>query len=392
MEASLTSRENLYARTRMGTYGRARRGWDALPEWNPRTERVTRDSAAAFAAGDAPALSARATPVWNGQRPTTWQGWRDLGERVFFELPLRHEPFWEVALRDPRRGEELGVITANDGTLPGLVWMRGLEGETQIGITCALCHAARAPGGGDVVAGHARRSLDYGQIRIAFYESRGTVDPVSRERWESWGPGRADVIEDVADTPIEITDLWGLRHERRLTQAGTLTHDSPLALFVRQETQYIQANHHHARPPRALMFALSIYLYSLEPYALEAPDGDVAPGEAVFGRECARCHHNAAHASDHLTPASRVGTDPELAMGNARGTGGYRASPLIRVAHAGPYLHDGSVPSLEDLLGGERFEEEYTRGRAPGPVRGHAYGTGLPDVEREALLAYLGTL
>ena len=40
------------------------------------------------------------------------------------------------------------------------------------------------------------------------------------------------MLEDVADVPIAIPDLWGLRHQRLLTQAGTLTHASPLALAI----------------------------------------------------------------------------------------------------------------------------------------------------------------
>lgn len=396
MEASLTSRANLYARTRLGAYGLGRSGWDALPVWNPPTEPVTVESAAAFARDGRARSTERARPIWDGERPTSWEGWRALGERVFHELPLRHEPYWEVALRDPERGEELGVIRAPDGTLPGLVWMRDLDGDPAVGITCALCHADRAPGSDEIVAGRARRALDYGAIRIAYYEALDQpIDPQARARWESWGPGRADVIEDVADTPIAITDLWGLRGQRLLTQAGTLTQESPLALLIRQETQYIQANHHHARPPRELMFALVIYLYSLEPPPARHAEADaeqLARGARVFDRECARCHANPTGASDAVIGASRVGTDPELAMGNARGTGGYRASPLVRVADAAPYLHDGSVASLEDLLGTERLDEGFDRGAAgTGPARGHRYGTTLAAVEREALLAHLAT-
>ncbi|MEQ8458639.1 MAG: hypothetical protein RID81_18510 [Sandaracinaceae bacterium] len=391
MEASLTSRHNLYAETRLGSYGLADRGWDALPEWNPRTERVTRASAARFVQTGRAPLSEDATPIWSGEAPGSWEAWRALGERVFFELPLRHEPFWETALRDPELAARLGVIVDDDGTMPGLVWMRDVDGRAKIGITCALCHVDRAADGGPVIAGRARRALDYGRVRIAHYEARGrALAPDTRARWESWGPGRADVIEDVADTPIAIPDLYGLRHERLLTQAGTLSHASPLALLVRQETQYIQANHHQARPPRELVFALAVYLYALEP---PRPSGAAhsSAGARVFERECARCHDNEVGAGDALVPAARVGTDPELAMGHARGTGGYRPSPLVRVADAAPYLHDGSVPSLEDLFGRARFDEGYTAGRRPGPVRGHSYGTTLDDAERRALLTHLAS-
>jgi hypothetical protein len=87
----------------------------------------------------------------------------------------------------------------------------------------------------------------------------------------------------------------------------------------------------------------------------------------------------------------------------------------------GPYLHNGSVPTLRDMLrppaerpdlfyrgddlidadnGGfiasgaeaERVGERYDT-RLPGNDNGgHLYGTELPDDDKEALLAYLKTL
>nr|MDQ3032804.1 cytochrome c [Myxococcota bacterium] len=223
-------------------------------------------------------------------------------------------------------------------------------------------------------------TLDYGHVRIGFYESRGgDIDPRSRARWESWGPGRADVIEDVADTPIAIPDLWGLRHQRLLTQAGTLRHESPLALAIRQETQYVQANHHRTRPPRELMWALSLYLYSLEPPPARAFEGaprDRERGAAIFANACGRCHSSAI-GSGELVDAAEVGTDPELALGDARGTGGYRPAPLLRVADAAPYLHHGVIPSLDALLDPAREEH------------GHRFGMDLSADERTQVIAYL---
>jgi mono/diheme cytochrome c family protein len=375
--ASLTNRANLYSRTRIGAYGHGSRGWDALPEWRPRSMRIDASLAGALARGERPPIDA--APIGSGARPSTMAAWIALGERVFFELPLRSEPFWEVAIRDPARGEALGVERARDGSFPGLVWMRDTDGENAIGITCALCHASRGPDGA-IVAGRARRRLDYGGIRIAYYEARGEpIEARSRARWESWGPGRADVLEDVSDTPIAITDLYGLRHQRLLTQAGTLTHESPLALAIRQETQYIQANHHHTRPPRELMFALAMYLYSIEPPAappFEGPAAERTRGALLFGEHCARCHGNRA-GSGELVPIEEIATDPELATGGARGTGGYRPAPLIRVADAAPYLHHGSIASLDDLLSPDRTEP------------GHRFGTELAPGDRALLARYL---
>ena len=101
---------------------------------------------------------------------------------------------------------------------------------------------------------------------------------------------------------------------------------------------------------------------------------------------------------------------------------GYRAQPLEGVAFTGPYLHNGSVPSLAALLrpSSQRPAEFLTGGRTFDPVavgfttksddvnayqfdtrkpgnsnRGHEgprYGTDLPDADKQALLEYLRSL
>ena len=381
MEASLTNPENLYAQTRLGAYATGEGGWDALPEWNPRVEPLTDGHVDALARGERPARPS--TPFWDGATPSTFDEWAALGERVFFELPLRDESLWEPVLVDPALAAEVG-LERDGGAWPGFVWIADVEGRASVAITCALCHVARrgtplemAP----LETGRARRSLDYGRAQIASAERLGrTLDPVTRARFESWGPGRADVIEDVADTPIAIPDLWGLREQRFLTQAGTLTHRDPMGLAIRQETQYVQANRGRTRPPRVLMFALAVFLYAIEPPPARAVEdaAAVARGESVFRRECVRCH-SLSNFSGALVPSMEVGTNPELAEGGARGTGAYRPAPLLRVVDAAPYLHHGAIDSLESLLSAEREEP------------GHLFGTDLPPNERDDLLAWLRT-
>ena len=72
-------------------------------------------------------------------------------------------------------------------------------------------------------AGSARRSFDYGRLRVAYFAETGAyVDPGLAARMASWGPGRADVTEDDDEDPVTIPDLWGLRVQPWLTQAGTI--------------------------------------------------------------------------------------------------------------------------------------------------------------------------
>jgi len=88
-----------------------------------------------------------------------------------------------------------------------------------------------------------------------------------------------------------------------------------------------------------------------------------------------------------------IGTDPELAVGRGRGTGGYRVPPLLAVGNGAPYLHDGSVVSLEELLSPARLEADYAGGAfGAGAIMGHRAGTELAAVDKQALLAFLHTL
>ena len=100
------------------------------------------------------------------------------------------------------------------------------------------------------------------------------------------------------------------------------------------------------------------------------------------------------HSVEESKPAAdKIGTDPQLAFGVARGTGLYRPAPLVRVADAAPYLHGGELATLEALLSTARLKPEFVDGvRGPGAVPGHRYGTGLAEDDRYALIAYLGTL
>jgi hypothetical protein len=104
-----------------------------------------------------------------------------------------------------------------------------------------------------------------------------------------------------------------------------------------------------------------------------------------------------------------------------QGAQGYVAKPLIGVWLLGPYLHNGSVPTLSDLLSPpERRPPVFYRGYdvidfdkvgfvSTGPKAiakgfefrtsdrgngngGHLYGTDLSDTDKRALIEYLKTL
>ncbi|MCA9712624.1 MAG: c-type cytochrome, partial [Myxococcales bacterium] len=341
--------------------------------------------------GEPPSLD-DATPLWDGTRPTTLEAWVALGERVFFEYPLRPEVFAEHALAHPEIAQQVGLHADADGRWPGVVAFADLDRRARVGITCALCHVAVE--GGQPVVGRARRDLDYGQMRLSYHRDTGVPLPETlAARMARWGPGRADITQDDDEDPVAIPDLWAIRGLGWLTQAGTLRHAHPAALAIRQETQILYANRERTRPPRELAWALAMYVYSLRPPPRPAPPDDdaVARGQALFDAHCRGCHRDAAGSGEPV-PAQRVATDRALAFGTARGTGRYRPSPLVRVAEAGPYLHQGTVPTLDDVLDPARLRPDYDRGtRGAGAVPGHAFGTALPEDQRAAIVAYLRT-
>lgn len=381
--ASLQNPANTYSQQRVASYGVAGKGWDALPEWNPRSVRLPADLSE---------VSDNAASLWNGVKPKTPTEWVALGREVFFAYPLRAEPLVEFAVKHPELALETGLERDKSGAYVGLVSFKDIDGRTRTGITCALCHASVQDGA--VVTGQARRAFDYGRLRLAYHqETKEPVDPDLARRMATWGPGRADVTDDVDEDPVAIPDLFGLRQQTALTQAGTIRQTTPVALAIRQETQLLHSNHERVRPPRVLAWALAMYLYSLEPMPVaHARTAETERGARLFARHCAECHSNQAYGGPPMA-AARVGTDAALANGAARGTGNYRPPALIRVSQAAPYLHHGAVPTLEDLFSPERLSASYTRSPlGPGPVPGHAYGTDWPLADRTALIAWLQTL
>ncbi len=388
--SSFANPDNLYSKQRIAAYGLGEKGWDLLPEWNPVSAVVDAHIADELSTGKPVRVPRDTGPVWDGATPTNLKAWVALGREVFFRYPIRDDAFVEHALRTSRNTANTGLLQRTDGKVPGAVVYFDVDGSERLGITCALCHSSLR--GKALVEGAARRGLDYGAMRVALFDDRQQpLAESERQRMLAWGPGRADITEDENGDPVAIPDLWGLREQTALTQSGAILHLSPVALAVRQETQYLHANHQRARPPRELAWALAMYLYSLEaPKSAERP-ADTG-GAELFEQHCSTCHSNAAYGGAPVDVAW-VGTDPRLALGKARGTGKYRPPALLNVVDAAPYLHDGSVPSLEDLLGRERFAPSYSGSPlGPGPVAGHAFGVDLSPLQRAQLVEWLRSL
>lgn len=167
-----------------------------------------------------------------------------------------------------------------------------------------------------------------------------------------------------------------------------------------------------------------------------------AQGQSLYAQHCAACHDVGGKWTNKPVPLDEVGTDVERAntwlqaaadeanrrvkdLGidrkNMVKQAGYCSPPLDGVWLRAPYLHNGSVPTLRDLLspvaarpasfyrGYDVFDpakvgfvsdgaearlrgwKHDTKVRGDGN-QGHTYGTTLADAEKTALLEYLKTL
>lgn len=206
---------------------------------------------------------------------------------------------------------------------------------------------------------------------------------------------------------------------------------------------------------RERMDRIEAYVRELEPppspFSAELPAEDpfhvdaalLARGKALHQQHCAVCHSPDGARFRTVIPVDEIGTDRHRAdmwtaeaaerynaygeKGNDWGFSGFRdVDGYVAVPHAGlwlrgPYLHNGSVPTLRDMLrppaerprvfyrgydlidaanGGyvatgseaERIGDAYETTQPGNGNGGHLYGTDLPEADKDALLAYLKTL
>ena len=165
-------------------------------------------------------------------------------------------------------------------------------------------------------------------------------------------------------------------------------------------------------------------------------------GSRIWDSQCASCHAFGGASTGQVTPISEVGTDPsrldsftaQLVQGmtnfgkgypwqfsHFRKTDGYANMPLDGIWLRSPYLHNGSVPTLRDLLNppserpkvfytgydeydydnvglvttgpeAERYGEKFDTSVPGNGNGGHLYGTTLSQADKDALLEYMKTL
>jgi hypothetical protein len=383
--------------------------------------------------------------------------WIAAGKRVFEELdtaasrsadPVVIAHFSDAASVDAHRDAAHDAMT-RDGVLLDYRWVVDRDGELKISFSsCFGCHTRLMPDGsllegapcnydiGDAPAVgimldnlHISHDLTPGE---EFYMQFGVPwladDPHARFRtmpveelgaFFAAGDGAppGTTFARFNGSPLSVTrmaDLRGIKDRRYLDATGTHLNRGPEDIarygILVEFVDIAEFGPHHMlppeittiprRPPDEAMYAMGLYLYSLDPAPSPNPlDALAERGRAVFEHEdCAECHPPPLYTNNELTKLEKVGTDTRLALQTRKGTGFYKTPSLRGLWYRGLFEHNGSVASLEDWFDVKRLQPDYvpTGWRGPGvekrAVPGHEFGLDLPEADKKALIAFLNTL
>ncbi|HEY2909541.1 MAG TPA: hypothetical protein VGI99_04810, partial [Gemmataceae bacterium] len=259
------------------------------------------------------------------------------------------------------------------------------------------------------------------------------------------------------DTCADVPAWWLLKKKRTMYYTGATD-----ARSVRSLMQFMMhpLNTADAFPKAEPAFRdILAYLVSLTPpkYPFPIDKAKAARGAAVFKENCSRCHGSYGEKWSYpnkVIPLDEIGTDPvrfqavSAKYGKAyseswfakedgdgkplRMTAGYQAPPLDGIWATAPYLHNGSVPTIYQILNSKSRPKRFTRSFKTGEAdydkervgwkvtelddvpgtdmsayerrkvydtsksgrsnAGHTFGDALTDDERWAVIEYLKTL
>jgi cytochrome c peroxidase len=216
----------------------------------------------------------------------------------------------------------------------------------------------------------------------------------------AWSPllfwdGRASSLESQIRFPIEHPDEMGSSLENAVDRFSR--HESYVrafaAVFPREDPQI---------SPRTIAQALAAYERALvsPPTRFDrwvAGDGDaLSPSElggfAIFtgkGR-CSNCHTGFAFTDHNFYDIGLPGTDEGRGpiIGLAAAGHAFKTPTLRELAWTAPYMHDGALATLEDVV------RHYESGGVARPTRSGdlPQGLALTEQERADLVAFLETL
>ncbi|MBL8485256.1 MAG: c-type cytochrome [Rhodocyclaceae bacterium] len=282
---------------------------------------------------------------------------------------------------------------------------------------------------------------------------------VFRKDFPEWGPGRDDSMNltkyfmikwkmDDSVGPTDMPSVWNIKkyhHDKgmRMNFAGdshdafSVIMDSALGLLGAPP----KSNSEFVDEVKWLLDYLGGKAAPRYPFPID--DKRAARGKQVFESECARCHTS--DRTGTRIPLKEIGTDAErigtwnhkaakeanrvvrnmgldrLGLVEDEPLDGYIAAFLDGIWLRAPYLHNGSVPTLRDLLEpadkrpkvfyrgydvydpqrvgfetgtaqAQKYGTPFDTAQRSNSNKGHEFGTRLPAPDKDALVEYLKTL
>jgi hypothetical protein len=367
----------------------------------------------------------------------------------------------------------------DNGGLPmGFTRPTGLLGLGHgLGNDCLLCHAGTVAG--QTIIGLGNTSLDMQSLYEEMAAADG-IDPVMplrlcNVRGTSEASNFAIYLMQFRDTELrhrlpvkydlcknlceDIPAWWLNRRKRTIYHLGVSDSRSvrtlmPFLLIPGNSAESIKKREGDFADIRAYMQSLDAPKY---PFTIDS--SLAGQGKGIYERTCLRCHGGPGQSDPYpnkRVELETVGTDPTLATAFAPagvehylkswfarehgpkgepfhglGGDGYQAPPLTGIWATAPYFHNGSVPTIHDVLKSSDRPRVFTRSfrgtvdnydqvkvglkitipkldSLPGlpPIEsrkvydtthpgrgngGHPFGDALSDKERVALIEYLKT-
>lgn len=371
--------------------------------------------------------------------------------------------------------------------------MKTKEGVELVTSNCLQCHAGYLNGELFVGLGDAAGDFTSDRSGLVEGAGFLVTDPKERVEYEKWkermltiapyavlgtrGPNPADSFTAVLfahhdpktlawssaplvpvlppqDVPVDVPAWWTMKKRTSMFRNGAGRGDH--ARIMMTASILCTSSVEEARAIDAYFPDVRAYIVSITapafPFGVDA--AKASAGKVVFESTCSRCHGTYGEGGTYpnkLVSLEEAGTDPFLAKGTAQFAGpfvewfassffgelarldpkeGYVAPPLDGIWASAPYLHNGSVPTLEGVVDSTKRPTYWTRsfdsrdydpvaigwrftpvdhgkaGEADEEARkslydttvpaygngGHTFGDELAPGDRAALLEYLKTL
>ncbi len=395
-----------------------------------------------------------------------WKQWGLKTKPAEYDREFRERYGLHVAPFD-NQGMPLGLVRSSN-----LFLGRGMVQN------CLLCHAGRVAG--QTIIGAPNSTVDVQSLfdellaadgipfRFPFQLSsvRGTVDPVGGvalllsirdPQLNLRKPIKLDYPQNVCSDPPA---WWLLKKKKTRDWTGGLDAHSTRIDLVNVLAPFNSAA---VIKGYAHDFAdIHAYIFSLKPpkYPFTIDRALAARGQMLFEQTCSRCHGTYGEHwtyPNKIVSLNKIGTDPLLCESltsknidylnrtwlakepgpdgkpiRVQMNHGYQAPPLDGVWATAPYFHNGSAPTVYDVLNSKARPQRFTRSygtekedydpvrlgvkttRLVGPVdsglsgwerrkiyditqpgrhnTGHTFGDDLTEAERMAIIEYLKTL